>query len=189
MKKVTNRRTSGIPAGATILHYDDRGKNAIRSLSSLLRGVPYENCPNHVSTYVGGGKGSIIEAIIPFVQESRLKKYMKKGERIEVIVYDLTQTKVEIVKAYLYGAIGKIYDIGAIPAFIIRILPRWLVRMLPIIREIRPGSWANFCSELDVEAHERAGVKISDYPASETMPVDIRVHALSVGISPRRIWP
>ena len=171
--------TIGIPASSILLHYSDKGmSSAIRKVCAWERGTKYEETPNHASIYVGGGEGKLIEAVMPFVREYLLMKYIDSGDRIEVIVYDITQTQVEIVKSFCYGALGKVYDITGMWAFVVRILPQWLVRMLPVIRKITPKEWANFCSELDVESYEQAHIKISNYPASETMPVDIRLYAV-----------
>lgn len=125
---------------------------------------------NHIAIYVGSGRQAIIEALPDGMVEKTLSSKLTPKDQFLIFVKpDLTVAEAQIIKAYLYGTLGKPYG--------------WkeIVRFLGgIFKKIKPDNGSNFCSENAVEAFAQAGIRISKNNASDTSPDDVVNYFLSM---------
>ena len=82
--------------------------------------------PNHTALYLGNTKNIIIHAAGLDVHKSRLQVYLNKRHRVRIYHKpDLTVSRLQLIKEYLFSRLGKFYDWAGIVSFLLPFIKEW----------------------------------------------------------------
>ena len=119
-----------------------------------------EDYPSHIEMYFGSGNHEDISAEAAGVRIKSIDRF--KNDKIEVYSYTpLTVNQLQVLKAFMYGRVGRAYDYLGLVHFLGNLVGKKLPQ----------SKYASFCSELIGEAFDYLDLPFCDsVPPCEQTP-------------------